>query len=103
MANKSTLHGIDTDDPSRTVTIVLSVPDNKWSKTEPGGASHIFKTKSGVWMKAVNVTTLFASDATTRVGQLKPLDPAGAKVKDKGRGESFETAVNFDWTVTTVT
>ena len=104
MANKSTtLHGVDDIDPSHTVDIVLSVPDNKWTKTEPNGASNIFKTKSGVWMRAVNVTTLFANDATTKVGQLKPLDPAGAKKGDKGDGSSFETAVNFHWTVTSVT
>jgi hypothetical protein len=104
MANKSVaLHGIDDTNPVNTVEIQLSVSDNKWAKSEPNGASNVFKTSKGVWMRASTITTLFANDATTRVGQLKPMDPAGAKKGDKGRGDSFETAVTFGWLVTSVT
>ena len=104
MANKSlTLHGVDDVDAFHTIEITLSVADNKWTKTEPNNASDIFKTKTGLWMRAHTITTLFAADATTKVGSLSPLDPASARKNDTGAGKSFETAVTFRWTVTNTT
>jgi hypothetical protein len=93
------LRGVTRDGQNHTVTIVLQIEDTRWTANEPGGSSNVFLTKSGVWMRAVNVVTLFKNDATTRVGQLKPLVPENASQGQTGEGSSFELAVDFDWVV----
>jgi hypothetical protein len=78
---------------------VMTDGSGLWQAGEPGGTSNVFATKAGVWMRAVNITTLFKNDATTRVAQLTPLVPETAKPNDQGQGHNFETAVDFSWTV----
>jgi hypothetical protein len=73
--------------------------NNSWVESEAGGASNVFTTKRGLWSRAVNVVTLFKNDNTTRVGQLRDLLPENARKGDTGGGSSFETGLNFRWTV----
>src|SRR5687767_6646108 len=90
MANsKVVLSGSNSDGDQYSVS--LTVSDNKWTKSEPSGANKVFATASGVWSRAVNITTLFKADGTTRVGQFTPLVPESAKKGDSGTGDSFET------------
>jgi len=79
------------------------VPNNKWTATLPAGADPIFKTKVGVWQRAVNITSLFKNDAHSRVGNLTPFVPESAKRGDIGNGKSEETGRNFSWSVDLVT
>jgi len=72
---------------------------NKWTETEPGGASKVFTTKAGVWSRAVNIVDMNGPDGKSKIGQLHPLIPDSAKKGDTGRGESEELGVNFNWTV----
>jgi hypothetical protein len=91
------LSGKSTDGDSLTITLTMS--GNKWTETEPAGASKVFKTKSGVWSRAVNIVDMNGPDGKSKVAQLHPLVPENAKKGDAGKGESEELAVNFDWTV----
>lgn len=94
------LKGTDVDSDPFTVTLTIS--NNKWTKVEPNGANKVFKTAGGVWMRADNIVTLFKNDATTRVGQFKPLVPETAQQGQHGNGDEFETASSLSWTVDTV-
>jgi hypothetical protein len=98
MANSQiTLNG--TDLGGNQFTVVLTLANNKWVKTEPGGVNQIFLAANGVWMRAVNIVTLFQADAVTRVGQFTPLVPETANAGDVGNGNEFETASTLTWTV----
>ena len=92
------LNGIS-NDGQFAVRLTVVFEGNKWQAGEPGGTSNVFATKSGVWMRAVNIVTLFADNAQTRIGQLNPLVPETAVPGNSGQGHNFETAVDFGWTV----
>lgn len=76
------------------------LPNNmKWSKAEPGGASDIFKTKSGSYaVLSPNVVVLQGAN-DVRVGVLENLVPGLAKKGDKGSGKSDECGVVLTWEV----
>jgi hypothetical protein len=78
------------------------VPNNKWEAKFPDGTKPIFKTRSGLWQRVQNITTMYKNDATTRVGHLNPFVPESAKKGDSGKGKSEEAGEFFDWKVTAV-
>ena len=88
---------VDEQGKTHSVGIQLVLADTTWEKFET--SNYFFKTKSGVYSRAVNVVTLFQKDGATRVGQLHPLVPETAKPGDKGQGHSFEKAIDFSWEV----
>jgi len=95
--NRLTIKGTNQDGAK--YTVVLTIAGNTWTKTEPRSASDVFKTATGLWSRAVNITTLFRADNKTKVGTFNPLIPESAKVGDSGTGISSETASTLDWTV----
>jgi hypothetical protein len=100
MADFVSISGIATDGSQNKFNLtVMTDGSMKWQAGEPGNTSNIFNTKSGVWMRAVNIVTLFQNDATTRVAQLTPFVPDTAQPNDQGSGHNFETAVDFGWNV----
>jgi hypothetical protein len=97
--NFVSINGTANDGSQHKVRLTVRLDDNTWQAGEPSGTSLIFATKKGVWMRAVNIVTLFREDAQNKVGQLSPLVPETVAVGDMGQGHSFETAVDFDWEV----
>ena len=90
---------IDTSD-AKTVGITLILASNKWTKAEPGNDNHFFTTKNGVYVQvAPNLVILRDQNNKTRIGQLNPLTPAGAKKGDRGTGKSDEAGIAFSWDV----
>jgi hypothetical protein len=100
MADFVSISGIASDGSNNKFNLTVMLDGSSaWQAGEPGGTSNIFNTKNGVWMRAVDIVTLFQNDATTRVAQLTPLVPETAKPNDQGQGHNFETAVDFTWVV----
>jgi len=80
-------------------SITFTIKNNKWSESEPSNSSKVFTTHSGVWQRGDNVTTLFKSDAATKVGTLKGFFPESAKKGLTGTGFPSESATGIDWVV----
>jgi len=99
MADFISINGTASDGSQHTVRLTVRLDDNTWQAGEPSSGSFVFITKVGLWMKAVNIVTLFQTDGQTKVGQLNPLVPETAAPGDTGQGHNFETAVDFDWVV----
>jgi hypothetical protein len=90
------------DDEGGKFSLDFLIPGNKWEANLPVGTKPVFKTRSGVWQRAINITTLYKKDATTRVGALNPFVPESAQKDEVGKGKCEETGEIFDWRVTAV-
>jgi hypothetical protein len=97
MADFISINVTANDGSQHKVRLTVRLDNNSWQAEEPSGTSFVFITKAGIWMRAVNIVSLFQADAQTKVGQLTPLVPEAAVPGDTGNGHNFETAVDFDW------
>jgi hypothetical protein len=89
----------DTSD-TKTFGLTLVLADKTWIESEPGSATHFFKTKKGVYVQvAPNLVILRDQGNNKRVGELSPLNPPTAKKGDKGRGKADEAGITFHWEI----
>lgn len=81
--------------------INFNVAASRWTESEPGNSSDVFKTKSGNYVTVANVTSLRRDDsARTVVGILQDFNPSTARQGDTRRdGKALETGRTFRWTV----
>jgi hypothetical protein len=94
------LLGTADDDVGRhTVSIQLIPNQLKWSKSEPGSASKIFKTVRGNYGVTAPNYVYLNDGRGTNVGELHPLVPGTAKKGDTGNGKAYETGRIFKWQV----
>jgi hypothetical protein len=80
-------------------TLTFTIANNKWTESEPAGASKVFKTKTGVWERGVNIVSLNKSDNTTKVGHLNGIVPESVPSGATGDGGADETGNTLNWTV----
>jgi hypothetical protein len=80
-------------------TLTLTIANNKWTESEPAGASKVFKTKTGVWERGVNLVSLNKSDNTTKVGHLNGIVPESVPSGATGDGGADETGNTLSWKV----
>jgi hypothetical protein len=80
-------------------TLTLTIANNKWTESEPAGASKVFTTKTGVWERAVNIVSLNKSDNKTKVGHLNGIVPESVASGATGDGGADETPTTLNWTV----
>ena len=86
--------------PQRHFAINFDVAKSRWTESEPGNTTDLFKTKSGNYVVVANSTSMRAGSGSTVVGQLNGFNPATATDGSKGTGgQAMETARIFDWTV----
>jgi hypothetical protein len=86
--------------PQRHFAINFDVANSRWTESEPGNTTDLFKTKSGNYVVVSNSTSMRAGSGSTVVGQLNGFNPATATDGSKGTGgQAMETARIFDWTV----
>lgn len=80
-------------------TLTLTIANNKWTESEPAGASKVFKTKAGVWERGINLVSLNKNDNTTKVGHLNGIVPESVSSGATGDGGADETGSTLSWKV----
>ncbi len=60
MADFVPISGTANDGSKFNLTLMMD-GSSAWRAGEPGGTSNVFITKSGVWMRAANIVTLFTT------------------------------------------
>jgi hypothetical protein len=87
---------IDTvDQDASPGTMIFDNLLNNWSETEPDGATKIFTTKSGTYVRDGVTTTLMSG--ARRVGILNKFNPDTVKPGDHDHGLSDESGGAFNW------
>jgi hypothetical protein len=99
---------VDSSD-SKTFGLMLTLATKAWQEFEPGGATHFFKTKRGIYVYVPGTKTIYLCNTSdlgaciqtkdSQAGQLLPIDPSSAKKGDHGTGEAEETGISFSWSV----
>lgn len=89
--------------PEKHFAVNFDLTKTRWSVSEPGNTSEVFKTKSGPYVIVANTTSL--KTATGQVaGILQDFNPSTAAEHDhRNDGKALETGRTFDWTVSIVT
>ena len=89
--------------PEKPFAIAFNMRTSRWSVSEPGSTSDVFKTKNGPFVTVANVTSLKTASGSV-AGQLPGFTPSTASEGDqKSDGLAMETGRTFEWKVTVIT
>jgi hypothetical protein len=82
-----------------TAGVQITTANGRWSKSEPGGADKVFKTKHGPYRVIGTSTELLRDGGGNRVGRLANFVPDTVVDKSTGDGLSDDAGTAITWKV----
>lgn len=94
----------DGTNPPKNFSMQFVLAGNRWTQSEPGSTSDIFKTHSGNFVVVANTTSLKNDGTGAVVATIRNFNPSAASEGDHASdGEALETARIFEWKVEIIT